>query len=162
MLSKSVRKMFDLVLYEPEIPPNTGNAMRLAVNTGVRLHLIKPLGFSINHKQLARAGMDYREFADVTLHDDWPACLAHFEKRRLFAVTTRGSQRYDKPAYHENDVFIFGPESRGLPQALIDALPAEQRIRLPMRTAARSINLSNAVAVVVYEAWRQLGFAGGK
>jgi tRNA (cytidine/uridine-2'-O-)-methyltransferase len=154
--------MFDIVLYEPEIPPNTGNAVRLAVNTGARLHLVKPLGFSISHKQLERAGMDYREFADVTVHEDWSACQTHFTGRRLFAVTTRGSQRYDTVAYRENDVFIFGPESRGLPQALIDALPAEQRIRLPMRTAARSLNLSNAVAVVVYEAWRQAGFVSGR
>lgn len=153
--------MFDIVLYEPEIPPNTGNAVRLAVNTGARLHLVKPMGFSISHKQLERAGMDYREFADVTVHEDWLACQAHFTGRRLFAVTTRGAQRYDTVAYRENDVFVFGPESRGLPQALIDALPTEQRIRLPMRTAGRSINLSNAVAVVVYEAWRQVGFAGG-
>ena len=153
--------MFDIVLYEPEIPPNTGNAIRLAVNTGARLHLVKPLGFSVSDKYLARAGMDYREFADITLHDDWNACQTHFKGRRLFAVTTRGSQRFDKPAYCENDVFVFGPESRGLPQSLIDALPTEQRIRLPMRTAARSLNLSNAVAVVVYEAWRQLGFAKG-
>ncbi len=153
--------MFDIVLYEPEIPPNTGNAMRLAVNTGARLHLVKPLGFSISHKQLARAGMDYREFADVTLHDDWPACAAHFAGRRLFAVTTRGSQRYDTVDYAANDVFVFGPESRGLPQALIDALPTQQRIRLPMVTATRSINLSNAVAVVVYEAWRRTGFHNG-
>jgi tRNA (cytidine/uridine-2'-O-)-methyltransferase len=153
--------MFDIILYEPEIPPNTGNAMRLAVNTGARLHLVKPLGFSVSHKQLERAGMDYREFADVTIHDDWRACEAHFLGRRLFAVTTRGATRYDCVAYRENDVFVFGPESRGLPQPLIDALSAEQRIRLPMRTAARSLNLSNAVAVMVYEAWRQLGFAGG-
>ncbi len=153
--------MFDLVLYEPEIPPNTGNAVRLAVNTGARLHLVKPMGFSISHKQLERAGMDYREFADVTVHEDWNACRNHFAGRRLFAVTTRATQHHDQAAYRENDVFIFGPESRGLPQALIDALPAEQRIRLPMRTTARSLNLSNAVAVVVYEAWRQLGFAGG-
>jgi tRNA (cytidine/uridine-2'-O-)-methyltransferase len=153
--------MFDIVLYEPEIPPNTGNAMRLAVNTGARLHLVKPLGFSASHKQLQRAGMDYREFADVTLHDDWRACEAHFTGRRLFAVTTRGATRYDTVAYREHDVFVFGPESRGLPQALIDALPPAQRIRLPMRTAARSLNLSNAVAVVIYEAWRQLHFRGG-
>ena len=156
-----MRLTFDIVLYEPEIPPNTGNAVRLAVNTGARLHLVKPMGFSISHKQLERAGMDYREFADLTVHEDWHACQAHFAGRRLFAVTTRGAQRYDKVAYRENDVFVFGPESRGLPQALIDALPVEQRIRLPMRTAARSLNLSNAVAVVCYEAWRQLGFAGG-
>ena len=154
--------MFDIVLYEPEIPPNTGNAVRLAVNTGARLHLVKPMGFSISHKQLERAGMDYREFADVTVHEDWLACQAHFTGRRLFAVTTRGAQRYDTVAYRENDVFVFGPESRGLPQALIDALPTEQRIRLPMRTTGRSINLSNAVAVVVYEAWRQTGFAHGR
>ena len=153
--------MFDIVLYEPEIPPNTGNAMRLAVNTGTRLHLVKPLGFSIAHKHLERAGMDYREFADITVHDDWLACQNHFNGRRLFAVTTRGRQRYDTVAYAEDDVFVFGPESRGLPQTVIDALPAEQRIRLPMQTAGRSINLSNAVAVVIYEAWRQLGFAGG-
>ena len=153
--------MFDIVLYEPEIPPNTGNAMRLAVNTGTRLHLVKPLGFSIAHKHLERAGMDYREFADITVHDDWLACQKHFSGRRLFAVTTRGRQRYDTVAYAEDDVFVFGPESRGLPQTVIDALPAEQRIRLPMQTAGRSINLSNAVAVVIYEAWRQLGFAGG-
>jgi tRNA (cytidine/uridine-2'-O-)-methyltransferase len=153
--------MIDIVLYEPEIPPNTGNAVRLAVNTGARLHLVKPMGFSISHKHLERAGMDYREFADVTVHDDWHACQSYFARRRLFAVTTRASQRYDKPAYRENDVFVFGPESRGLPQTLINSLPAEQRIRLPMRTAARSLNLSNAVAVVVYEAWRQLEFADG-
>ncbi len=153
--------MFDIVLYEPEIPPNTGNAIRLAANTGARLHLVKPLGFSISHKQLERAGMDYREFANVTVHNDWSTCQNHFAGRRLFAVTTRGAQRHDKPAYREYDVFVFGPESRGLPQVLIDALPAEQCIRLPMRTAARSVNLSNAVAVIVYEAWRQLGFPDG-
>lgn len=153
--------MFDIVLYEPEIPPNTGNAIRLAVNTGARLHLVKPLGFSISSKQLARAGMDYREFADVTVHDDWNACLAHFAGKRLYAVTTRGTQRYDSVRYAENDVFVFGPESRGLPQALIDALPPAQCIRLPMRTTARSLNLSNTVAIVIYEAWRQLGYHGG-
>lgn len=153
--------MFDIVLYEPEIPPNTGNAMRLAVNTGTRLHLVKPLGFSVSHKQLARAGMDYREFASVTLHEDWAACAQHFAGRRLFAVTTRGAARYDSVAYREDDVFVFGPESRGLPQALIDGFDAGRRIRLPMRTRARSLNLSNAVAVVVYEAWRQLAFRDG-
>jgi tRNA (cytidine/uridine-2'-O-)-methyltransferase len=153
--------MFDIVLYEPEIPPNTGNIMRLAVNTGARLHLVKPLGFSISHKQLDRAGMDYRAFAEVTLHEDWPACLRQFEGRRVFAVTTRGTQRYDACAYAADDVFVFGPESRGLPQAVLDTFAVERRIRLPMRTAARSLNLANSVAVVVYEAWRQLGFVGG-
>jgi len=135
--------------------------MRLAVNTGARLHLVKPLGFSVSHRQLERAGMDYREFADVTLHDDWRACDAFFAGRRLFAVTTRAEQRYDRVAYQDSDVFVFGPESRGLPQTLINAVPPDQRIRLPMVTGARSLNLSNAVAVVVYEAWRQMGFAGG-
>lgn len=153
--------MFDVILYQPEIPPNTGNIIRLCANTGARLHLVKPLGFSISHKQLERAGMDYREFADISLHDDWHACHTHFAGRRLFAVTTRGTQRYDAVEYRENDVFVFGPESRGLPQVVIQALPPERRIRLPMRTAARSLNLSNAVAVVIYEAWRQLDFAGG-
>lgn len=153
--------MFDIVLYEPEIPPNTGNVIRLAVNTGARLHLVKPLGFSVSHKQLERAGMDYREFAQVTLHEDWRACETRFAGRRWFAVTTRGVTRYDRVAYHEEDVFVFGSESRGLPQPLIDALPAERRIRLPMRTTARSLNLSNAVAVVIYEAWRQVEFRYG-
>jgi tRNA (cytidine/uridine-2'-O-)-methyltransferase len=154
--------MFDIVLYEPEIPPNTGNAIRLAVNIGARLHLVKPLGFSLSSKQLTRAGMDYREFADVKIHDDWNACAAHFASRRLYAVTTRGTQRYDAVRYAQDDVFVFGPESRGLPQLLIDALPPQQRIRLPMRTRTRSLNLSNAIAVVLYEAWRQLDFAGGE
>ncbi len=154
--------MFDIVLYEPEIPPNTGNAVRLAANTGARLHLVKPLGFSLSHKQLQRAGMDYREFAEVRVHEDWAACLSHFVGQRLFAVTTRGTRRHDQPTYCENDVFVFGPESRGLPQALIDNLPVDQCVRLPMRTAARSLNLSNAVAIVVYEAWRQLGFRDGR
>ena len=153
--------MFDIVLYEPEIPPNTGNAMRLAVNTGTRLHLVKPLGFSIAHKQLARAGMDYRELTQMTLHENWSACEAYFVGRRMFAITTRGSMRHDRVPYAKDDVFIFGPESRGLPPTLIEALPSEQRIRLPMRTTTRSLNLSNTVAVVIYEAWRQLEFVDG-
>lgn len=153
--------MFDVVLYEPEIPPNTGNAIRLCANTGSRLHLVRPLGFSMRDKQLQRAGLDYHEFADVRLHADWTACLEFFSGRRMFAVTTRGTQHHDAPRYRENDVFVFGPETRGLPSLVIDALPAAQRLRLPMRKEARSLNLSNAVAIVVYEAWRQLGFAGG-
>jgi len=153
--------MFDVVLYEPEIPPNTGNAIRLCANTGSRLHLVRPLGFSLRDKQLQRAGLDYHEFADVRLHADWTACLEFFSGRRMFAVTTRGTQRHDEPRYCENDVFVFGPETRGLPSPVIDALPAAQRLRLPMREKNRSLNLSNAVAIVVYEAWRQLGFSGG-
>lgn len=153
--------MFDVVLFEPEIPPNTGNVIRLCANTGARLHLVKPLGFSLRDRLLQRAGLDYHEFAAVTLHVDWPACRTFFSGRRMFAATTRGTLRHDQPRYREHDVFLFGPETRGLPQAILDALPDENRIRLPMREHNRSLNLSNAVAVVVYEAWRQLGFAGG-
>ncbi|MBX9811205.1 MAG: tRNA (cytidine(34)-2'-O)-methyltransferase [Burkholderiales bacterium] len=150
--------MFDVVLYEPEIPPNTGNAIRLCANSGSRLHLVKPLGFSLRDKQLQRAGLDYHQFADVKLHVDWAACRNFFSGRRMFAVTTRGAQRHDEPRYLGNDVFVFGPETRGLPSEVLDTFPAAQRIRLPMREQSRSLNLSNAVAVVVYEAWRQLGF----
>ena len=150
--------MFDIVLYEPEIPPNTGNALRLASNTGARLHLVRPLGFILSDKQLVRAGLDYGDLANVVLHDDWSTCVAHFTGRRLFAVTTRGVERYDRVSYKPEDVFVFGPETRGLPQAVLDALPPEQRIRVPMRAGNRSLNLSNAVAIVLYEAWRQSGF----
>ena len=153
--------MFDIVLYEPEIPPNTGNVIRLAANTGARLHLVKPLGFSLRAKQLERAGLDYRELASVIVHRDWAACQAELAGRRMFAVTTRATRRYDEPAYRRVDVFLFGPETRGLPAEVLGALPPQQCIRLPMQTVARSLNLANAVAVVVYEAWRQLEFAGG-
>jgi tRNA (cytidine/uridine-2'-O-)-methyltransferase len=153
--------MFDIVLYEPEIPPNTGNAIRLCANTGARLHLVKPLGFSLRDKLLQRAGLDYHEFATVTLHGDWPACSAFFSGRRMFAATTRGTQRHDQPRYREHDVFLFGPETRGLPPAILNTLPCAQHIRLPMRDDNRSLNLSNVVAVVIFEAWRQLGFPGG-
>ncbi|HYC49040.1 MAG TPA: tRNA (cytidine(34)-2'-O)-methyltransferase [Burkholderiales bacterium] len=150
--------MFEVVLYEPEIPPNTGNIVRLAANAGARLHLVRPLGFSLRDRQLTRAGLDYADLSSVTVHDDWSACRPHFEGRRLFAVTTRGATRYDLVQYAGNDVFVFGPETRGLPQAVLDALPPEQRIRVPMRAGNRSLNLSNAVAIVLYEAWRQSGF----
>lgn len=150
--------MFDIVLYEPEIPPNTGNAIRLAANTGARLHLVKPLGFSLRDKQLQRAGLDYHELASVTLHADWRACCEFFAGRRMFAATTHATQRYDAPAYRERDVFVFGPETRGLPNDVLATFPPQQRIRLPMRATNRSLNLSNAVAIVVYEAWRQLAF----
>ncbi|MBX3661389.1 MAG: tRNA (cytidine(34)-2'-O)-methyltransferase [Burkholderiales bacterium] len=153
--------MFDIVLHEPEIAPNTGNVMRLAANTGARLHLVRPLGFTLNDRTLARAGLDYRERAALQLHDDWAACAAHFAGRRLFAITTRGGTRYDRVGYAAEDVLVFGSESRGLPGALLDAWPPERRLRLPMRADSRSLNLSNAVAVVLYEAWRQCGFAGG-
>ena len=151
--------MFEIVLYEPEIPPNTGNALRLASNTGARLHLVRPLGFTLGDKQLLRAGLDYSDLEALTVHDDWSACVAALESRRMFAVSTRGTRRYDEARYEAGDVLVFGPETRGLPQDLLDSFPAEQRIRIPMRTGNRSLNLSNAVAIVVYEAWRQNGFA---
>ncbi|HEV7391457.1 MAG TPA: tRNA (cytidine(34)-2'-O)-methyltransferase [Burkholderiales bacterium] len=152
--------MFHIVLFEPEIPPNTGNALRLASNTGARLHLVRPLGFTLRDRQLLRAGLDYTDLSCLAVHDDWGACLTQLGSHRLFAVTTRGLQRYDAPQYRANDVFVFGPETRGLPDVVIDAVPEERRIRVPMRTANRSLNLSNTVAVVVYEAWRQLGYDG--
>ena len=150
--------MFDVILYQPEIPPNTGNIIRLCANTGVRLHLVKPLGFSLEDKQLTRAGLDYREFATISAYDNWAACEERFADSRLFAVSTKGTRRYDQIAYAKNDVFLFGPESRGLPTELLEAVSEQQRIRLPMMSGSRSLNLSNTVAVVVYEAWRQIGF----
>jgi tRNA (cytidine/uridine-2'-O-)-methyltransferase len=151
--------MFDLVLYEPEIPPNTGNIVRLAANAGARLHLVRPLGFTLRDRQLARAGLDYAELADVTVHEDWNACLARLGSRRLFAVTTRGASRYDLARYRRDDVFVFGPETRGLPDDVLERFQSGQRIRVPMREGNRSLNLSNTVAIVLYEAWRQNGFA---
>ena len=148
-----------MMFHQPEIPPNTGNALRLASNTGARLHLVRPLGFTLGDKQLTRARLDYGDFESVTIHDDWQTCHASFASRRLFAVTTRGARRYDSPRYRAGDVFVFGPETRGLPQDILDTFAAEQRIRIPMRAGNRSLNLSNAVAVVIYEAWRQQGFA---
>ena len=152
--------MFEIVLFEPEIPPNTGNVIRLCANTGCRLHLVRPLGFSLRDKQLQRAGLDYAELAEIVQHEDWPACRSALAGRRLFAVTTRGTQRHHEPQYAAGDGFVFGPETRGLPAAVLAEFAAERRIRLPMRQTSRSLNLSNAVAVVVYEAWRQLGFRG--
>ena len=150
--------MFDLILYQPEIPPNTGNLIRLCANTGVRLHLVKPLGFSLDDKQLLRAGLDYHEFATIAVHESWPECTEQFRGHRIFAVSTKGTRRYDLNAYASGDVFLFGPETRGLPVELIEAVPESQRIRLPMRPDSRSLNLSNAAAVVIYEALRQTGF----
>ena len=153
--------MFSLILYEPEIPPNTGNIIRLCANTGVDLHLVEPLGFELDEPRLRRAGLDYREFADVRTHASLDDALAAIGEPRVFALSTRGITRYDAPRYRAGDAFLMGPETRGLPQALLDSLPAEQRLRLPMRPGNRSLNLSNAAAVVVYEAWRQLGFERG-
>lgn len=154
--------MFDVVLYQPEIPPNTGNVVRLCANAGAKLHLIKPLGFSIDAPALKRAGMDYAEFVDVAVHENWQECRAALAGRRLFAMTTRGSGRHDQQAYRAGDVFVFGPESRGLPAEVLEEFAPERRIRLPMLPGNRSINLSNCVAVTVYEAWRQCGYAGGE
>lgn len=151
--------MFDIVLYEPEIPPNTGNVIRLAANTGTRLHLVRPMGFTLRDRELKRAGLDYRELAEVTLHPDWQACLDALRDRRMFAVTTRGAQRYDACAYRRGDVFVFGPETRGLPGEMLSAFAPDRRIRMPMVEGSRSLNLANAVAVVIYEAWRQLDFS---
>jgi tRNA (cytidine/uridine-2'-O-)-methyltransferase len=150
--------MFDVILYQPEIPPNTGNIIRLCANTGARLHLVKPLGFSLEDKQLLRAGLDYHEFATITVHEGWAECEERFKGRRLFAVSTKGTQRYDQVGYTSDDVFVFGPESRGLPAEILGSVVEQQRIRVPMVPGNRSLNLSNAVAVVIYEAWRQTGF----
>ena len=152
--------MFDVILYQPEIPPNTGNVIRLCANTGARLHLVAPLGFSLDDKQLRRAGLDYHEYATLQVHDSLDAALATIAPLRLFALSTRGTTRYDTPAYAAGDAFLFGPETRGLPADVLASIPAAQRLRLPMRPDNRSLNLSNAVAVVVFEAWRQHGFAG--
>lgn len=152
--------MFDIVLFEPEIPPNAGNVIRLTANSGTRLHLVEPLGFDLSDKQLARAGLDYHDLAHLTVHTDWGACLGSFAGRRIFALSTRGTVRHDRIDYRPDDVFVFGPESRGLPAEVLAALPVERCARIPMRPANRSINLSNAVAIVVYEGWRQLGFEG--
>lgn len=151
----------DVLLYQPEIPPNTGNAIRLCANTGARLHLIEPLGFDLQDKQLRRAGLDYHEYATLQVHASLQAALAAIAPRRLFALSTRGTQRYDQPGYAPGDAVLFGPETRGLPAEVLESLPPEQRLRLPMRPHNRSLNLSNSIAVVVFEAWRQIGFAGG-
>jgi tRNA (cytidine/uridine-2'-O-)-methyltransferase len=153
--------MFSLILYQPEIPPNTGNIIRLCANTGVQLHLVEPLGFDLDDKKLRRAGLDYREFAEVATHSSLGNCFDALGRPRVFALSTRSLTRHDEPSYREDDAFLFGPETRGLPQEVLDALPAQQRLRLPMRAGSRSLNLSNSAAVVVYEAWRQLGFDGG-
>lgn len=152
---------FHVILFQPEIPPNTGNIIRLCANTGARLHLIRPLGFELTDKHLRRAGLDYHEYATLQVHDDLDSALARIAPNRLFAFSTRASQRYDQVAYADGDAFLFGPESRGLPQEVLDTLPGLQALRLPMCPGNRSLNLSNAVAVSVFEAWRQHGFAGG-
>lgn len=154
--------MFSLILFEPEIPPNTGNIIRLCANTGTALHLVKPLGFELDAPRLRRAGLDYREFADLAVHDGLDACLHELGEPRVFALSTRGAVPYTEARFEAGDALMLGPETRGLPQAVLDSLPREQTLRLPMRPGNRSLNLSNAAAVVIYEAWRQTGFAGGE
>ncbi len=151
--------MFNIILFEPEIPPNTGNIIRLAANTGMALHLIEPLGFELDEPRLKRAGLDYREFASVQTHAALAACLEELQQPRVFAISTRGETAHSDPLYRLGDTFLFGPETRGLPQSVLQSYPPEQRLRIPMRAASRSLNLSNAAAVVVYEAWRQLEYA---
>lgn len=153
--------MFHIVLFEPEIPPNTGNIIRLCANTGAQLHLVKPLGFALEDKQLKRAGLDYHEYATLKVHENWAACKAALASKRMFALTTKGSQRYTNVQFADEDVFVFGPETRGLPEEVRNEFAPEFRLRLPMLPENRSLNLSNSAAVVLYEAWRQLGFEGG-
>jgi tRNA (cytidine/uridine-2'-O-)-methyltransferase len=150
--------MFHVILYQPEIPPNTGNVIRLCANTGARLHLIEPLGFEISEKAVRRAGMDYAELAHVQVWDTLSRCLEALAAPRWFAISTRGVTRYDSVQFAAEDAFVFGPETRGLPQSVLDECVPEQRLRIPMQAGNRSLNLSNAAAVVVYEAWRQQGF----
>ena len=151
--------MLHVLLFEPEIPPNTGNVIRLCANTGARLHLIGPIGFELDDARLRRAGLDYHEFAQVQRHADMASCLAALGWPRVFAFSTRATRRFDQVAYAPGDALLFGPESRGLPAAVLDAIPEDHRLRLPMRTGQRSLNLSNAVAVAVFEAWRQFDYA---
>ena len=152
--------MLHLVLFEPEIPPNTGNAIRLAANTGMKLHLIKPLGFELDEKKVRRAGLDYRDLANVSIHDSWQDFINTVAHNRIFACTTRGTTRYTDVSYQPGDVLLFGPETRGLPLAVLSTLAEQQWLRLPMAGSSRSLNLSNCVAIFAYEAWRQLGFEG--
>ena len=152
--------MFHVILYRPEIPPNTGNIFRLCANTGCQLHLVKPLGFTLEDRQLVRAGLDYHEFATLRVHDTLQDCLLAFDPARVFALTTKGSQAFHQIRYQTGDAFLFGPESCGLPPAVLGRFAAAQRVRLPMLPHSRSLNLSNAAAVAVFEAWRQGGFIG--
>lgn len=152
--------MFNIVLFEPEIPPNTGNIIRLASNTGCRLHLVEPLGFSLDEKNLRRAGLDYHQYSKVNVHANWDTFVKACQPARLFAISTKGTHTYSETAFNADDYFVFGPETRGLPKELMGSSQFLDVLRLPMLEHSRSLNLSNAVAVVVYEAWRQMNFAG--
>jgi tRNA (cytidine/uridine-2'-O-)-methyltransferase len=150
--------MFHIVLFEPEIPPNTGNIIRLCANCGAQLHLIEPLGFDLSDRQVKRAGLDYHDLANVHRHASLEVCWQTLQPRRVFGCSTKGRKTYTEVSYQAGDVLLFGPETRGLPQAVRDSIGPEQVIRIPMLAGSRSLNLSNAVAIIVYEAWRQLGF----
>jgi len=150
--------MIDIVLYRPEIPPNAGNVIRLAANTGARLHFVATLGFSMDDRQLKRAGLDYQEYARVRVHEDWEACLKALPGERIYALTTKATRSLFDTKFRDNDAFVFGPETSGLPEEFLAIFPETNRLRIPMRPGNRSLNLSNAVAVTVFEAWRQLGF----
>ncbi|MGI3132061.1 tRNA (uridine(34)/cytosine(34)/5-carboxymethylaminomethyluridine(34)-2'-O)-methyltransferase TrmL [Halopseudomonas pachastrellae] len=152
--------MFHIALLEPEIPPNTGNIIRLCANTGCQLHLIEPLGFELDDKRLRRAGLDYHEFAAVKTYPNLDACLHAVEPNRVFALSTKGTQNFSEVQFAAGDLFLFGPESRGLPVKVREALPADQVLRIPMRPDSRSLNLSNSAAILIYEAWRQQGYNG--
>ena len=154
--------MFNVVLFEPEIPPNTGNIIRLCSNTGCQLHLIQPYGFELDDRKLRRAGLDYREYTSVKEYPDYPTFINTVKPSRVYACTTRGNNFYSDVAYEKGDFLLFGPETRGLPQSILDALPESQRLRIPMLPGNRSLNLSNATALIVYEAWRQFGFTGAE
>lgn len=156
-----MNQKLSIILYEPEIPPNTGNIIRLCANSGAELHLIEPLGFSLEEKALRRAGLDYAEWATMSVWPSLEACLEAVSPNRLYAMTTKGSRNFFEAKFEPGDALIFGPETRGLPEALIFSLPGEQRLRLPMvENAGRSLNLSNSVAIAIYEAWRQFEFKG--
>lgn len=150
--------MFEIILYQPEIPPNTGNVIRLAANAGCRLHLVAPLGFRLDERSLRRSGMDYREVADVVVHEDWDTCREALRDHRMFALSTRGATRHDEVQFAPGDALLFGPETRGLPSHILESFGPREILRIPLRAGNRSLNLSNAVAVVVYEGWRQRGF----
>ena len=153
--------MLNIILFEPEIPPNTGNIIRLAANTGCHLHIIKPMGFEFDDKRLRRAGLDYHEWAEVAFYDNYEDCRRNSGIKRVFALTTKATQSYCEVSFQNGDGLMFGPESRGLPAAILDNLPELEKLRVPMLPNSRSLNLSNTVSVVVFEAWRQLGFEGG-
>ena len=152
--------MLHVILFQPEIPPNTGNVIRLCANAGASLHLIRPLGFALDNAKLRRAGLDYHEFVTLRVHDNLDACLAELLRPRVFAFTGAATRRYTEARFADGDALLFGRETSGLPAKVLDALPADQRLRLPMQPDNRSINLSNSVAIAVYEAWRQMGFPG--